>query len=1159
MYILYKNNPIKVPTFFLDNSLSLFNRIANMLNTLPEFLYIPNKERLTNEETKETFIPLDLWSVARKNKNIMDIINMLGEQFEIETIITLWAMYHKTEFNLILMNSEFVEKYSDIIYTINNIDRAKYFENLQEKHQKFKKEQEDITTMFKNLTNTETTPVSEFDKEHITKRVAFTSSKNTLYSIFDNLRTSAKIPLITYNNYYKILKHYTPPLNWKSSDEQIICKLLIEEKTYNDIIITQGDGNTYHLELMTSIFYNIDDIITNVLDSIPNINVIDTTFTNVGGFFSYDGIIDNNIFADILLTTNYIPKFITVNDNIKHVGEFGNRHLYFKNPYSESKGIDIKAMITRKVASMNDILPVNTVYTNIKILKGLDNETIAMFRTLFGKLITLYNERYNEIKAFYSAYNIVKDSVVSKRGRKRSMKQKVGTAKKFPKDIVPEIFKAEDENYTRICQKSKQPTIIEYDEVEDEKLQVMQFPKESDSHISQPRYYICTNPDYPYPGLTKFGNALGVAPCCYKDDQRQKYIYRTYFEEIEIERRQTVSYFKKTNKIIEYGNFGYFPDRDRIINNIGLIFEKFDTPQRVILRQGVNHYPNSFLDCVLTALKHPSISDTTGQERQDLLKVQRRNLTNRVSASVAMQEMYGESLLNIEEYIQRVDEYLDPEKVIRLVERVYDCNILLFVKNDMYPTGELIVPRHISGYCRFVRDDSKPSVFIFNHLGSETDKLSYPHCELIIQTTLEMSEELKKNVHFASQMDSTWGYKDGANPIYNFCWKLYDKLATYYYKQVLVVPTPLDLVSILNIQEQYVDENGKVRLLLVSFSGYDIVLETSPLPPFDMPLMTIHKPKPTERRIIVQFMEQHRIRSPVEYVIPDLDGIAHSQYIKGWYYDLFTIKIYIESENQFFLPQGESFQMEYNNNSKISRYITNWSMYLFSKFINSENIQEIDKSVVQQFANTFFTINTGYKYDPSKVGDSFNIEDASGILEGGRIVCTSEELLKRVIYQLRILIERDRSSIANYQSRTSMDSYYISENDFTTYNNEIVIYYSQTTSPITLSKLLTTQTEYRLNTYPPNITTPYFFDIGQIVLAQNSNTVDKALSTSIVWNERGYNAHDEDIIIREDVPFYLYLQNKAGKKQVYQVGEGIVENNTSILATSDTFVSLMSL
>jgi hypothetical protein len=232
-----------------------------------------------------------------------------------------------------------------------------------------------------------------------------------------------------------------------------------------------------------------------------------------------------------------------------------------------------------------------------------------MTQELLSRVITIYRDKYESINAIYKQY--VGEELIPSDEEKREVGKKQQKIL-FHKDRIPEVFTSKgDEIYSRKCQSTKQPKIFDSeDEIKNEPNPVMLFPKPSDAHISEPKYYTCTEEPFTYIGLIPFNNELGVAPCCFKTDQSNKKIYKQYFNSDETQEPQRVrkvgAYFIRTNKVILDGNYGFFPSSDRIVNHIGTFFESINIRKQLVMRYGVAQSPHSFLQCVLTALNDPT-------------------------------------------------------------------------------------------------------------------------------------------------------------------------------------------------------------------------------------------------------------------------------------------------------------------------------------------------------------------------------------------------------------------------------------------------------------------------------------------------------------------------------------------------------------------------
>lgn len=1133
MYIVRNDTRMDIVVYFLDTAASIADRIAWALNSLPRFVHI-------EDITRENVQYVDLWDTVAKNNDLLAIVNNLETVFDRNDIIFLWAMYHRQDEQQLLM----VGADEQVRYRINSTNPGDYIRTLKAERSVFKNAQESIRTQMSFFEKKQSAHLTDLDTTTSVRNLFFNCTKTSLYSIFDNLHVSSKIPLITYNNYYKVLKNFTPPRNWNSSSDFIICKIVREKDEYDNIKISHaGGGDVFYVEFTVDAQSNPSTYFPDLFGDELNVAYIEEKTSHVGATFSTNVPIDDDIFADFILTTDKLDKFITANDNRKNAA----RSVLFTNAYVIDKSF-VEATISHNIATVNDVYPPDTQYTLVRITNASNNDIINVFRVFFGKLMTLYNDKAPGIRDFYSRY-------MPPPSPQPVLQTAVGK-KRFLKDAFPEIYKPvnkKSKKYSVMCQKQKQPVVV----TEGIRPTDMMFPKNAD--IVEPQYYRCNNPLYPFPGLIKFDNRFGVAPCCFKVDQKDKAIYVNYFNPggAQRQRKSTTSlYFKKTDKIIQLNEYGYFPDSGFIVNNIGPMFQVENIRNNVIIRMGVDNYPNSFLDCVLTALRSPVILDMTGEQRQNAVRNERASLLSRdVHPAVVMQEMYGESQTNIVNYIANVDEYLDPERVIRLVEHVYKCNILLFVKNDKYPDGHLIVPRHANGYCKHRRDDARPSIFIFNHTGTATEKSKYPHCELIIQRS---RQDMQEDSRMAQHIDYVWTYNGGLDPIYNFCWSVYDRLSTFYYKDRKVVDTPTDLITATNIRDQHIDSYGKVRLLGVVFQGTYMVIETSPIAPLNLPLMEVPIPSLIRIEVIDVFVDvEGEEKVDVHYI-----G-TYPQYKRRWHEDYFSVTLYIDSDNQFMYPRNTQFyDIEYINNSKIARYLTNWMMYMFSGFIKGKG--EVNKTLIIEFVNAYFEVDGGFKYDADRVSEMFIEEEAAGILRGGKIVCTTLDLNKRLVYQLCLMYRRYRTRITNFSDKLSMDSYYMSVNDFTRYVNEIIIYQNPN-APVNIRDVLKTHSgSHRLHYDIAPHANPYFFrnkhiHNGSVVLAQNTDDLDEAVVIGAEWADSGYNRMNEDVMIREKIPFHMYTLSSSGEVKEYQVGQGPVPSNAAVLATETRMTSLLML
>ena len=160
--------------------------------------------------------------------------------------------------------------------------------------------------------------------------------------------------------------------------------------------------------------------------------------------------------------------------------------------------------------------------------------------------------------------------------------------------------------------------------------------------------------------------------------------------------------------------------------------------------KGVHRNKNSFISVIMEALNdETAILDIEGEDaRDDALMEERISLATKTTVPLCRQELYdatideiisllkdkkeseSETELPSEQYV-----YFDPKLFIHLLEDRFECNIFLFSKQIM--EGEMVLPRHLQAY--YKHRNKKRCIYVYEHMGSESDHAKYPQCELIVK------------------------------------------------------------------------------------------------------------------------------------------------------------------------------------------------------------------------------------------------------------------------------------------------------------------------------------------------------------------------------------------------------------------------------------------
>lgn len=1147
---------ISVEKFMFDTETTVRNRIAWALDTLPEYLWM-NSSALDQKE--ERLYVVDALHVCQNDIDIVRVLTELEDKFSADQIIPLWAVYHYREYSFAIIDPNFYSKYKSIIDSIGEFQIDSVLQTIIQKNDAFRTLQQEVLKKLSFLEKIPEDPsVSEIHTDKTIFQIRFTCAYDSLEGVFDSLQTMKAIPFIFYNQYYKIHKEYIPPVNWSCIEDRIIAKYYHTESTamndadkYVDITIYKSvESNMFYIEMEKMEQYSdpVESLLRDFIQNISQLSIVDTNQSTVGGYFTTEILVDNYILADIFFTTTYVSDYITFNDNIRIVGRYGNRHIYFATSEKEA----VIASITRRLATSDDPeYLLNTPFTRIKIIRGTNNDAIYKFKHFFSKLLHIYTINETELIKTYEKYGMeVKETEDTFKTTRRKPREQLPDAQKkiaFLKDLNQTVFTSRHVNkiYSRTCQKERQPKLIPSFGVDEYKQeQVLLFPKQDDAHIAPPQYYACDSNDYPFPGLVAFENDLGVAPCCFKKDQKNARLFKDYYFGDQGKKKET-AYLKQSDKIAKKGEYAYFPTSTKIINHIGSFFQKLNIS---VIRRGVEYSPNSFLTCILEALNHSEFLSLPDHLKPQFLFEQRKQLYEFLA--LGRQEMYGESVNDIQNFLNG-GQFLDPERVIRLVEAKYKCNILLFSKSEKYPMGELIVPRHLNGYYKYQQDHTLPSIFIYVHMGAERDVLQYPHCELICP----LSENTK--IQKTSQLDAIWSPNQKG---YDLCWKIYDTLSTYYHQSRKIPEFPKQIAQRYQITRQWVDEFGKVRRIEINSK----IIETSPLPPMNIPFLPDSSVSLLTINEIETFIQQYALQKITEYKIQ-----GHVQYKEGWVDSYFSMRFYVQSPDQALvsLSTSPSIYRDFIGKHKLARCLTNWCIYLYSEFVASDS----QNKTIQEFMRRFLIVRPNHQYKVDQLKSIFDKRISPTLFEGRQLICTSETLRNQLIYQLRLLLTRDKQKVIQFKNKKSLESYYLSEHDFTKYPHESIVYFDES-SPVRLVKMLDNAHPIHkiYSTIPSGITEPFFFKNphitqNRIALGQITSTLESAVNCGLYWKDYHRNTCPVSYPISSNEPFYLYTLSSDREVKKYQVNTSSNKiPDTSVIASISStsqpvFTSLMFL
>lgn len=763
------------------------------------------------------------------------------------------------------------------------------------------------------------------------------------------------------------------------------------------------------------------------------------------------------------------------------------------------------------------------------------------------------------------------------------------------KDIAPEIFTS---SYSRGCGVKRNPQILNDDE--DAENDVMIFPKTKEEGFQ--RKYYCPDEKFKYPGLIENNlsnnkDKFPYVPCCFSKNQNIEGTgtkRRYYYDGEELKQSEKLQQdIWKTNKFLPNDVTGILP------LDIEKIFEiaNINNPEYKFYRKGMFRNKNSFLNCVLesiyvenvkenmirgtknfligdeiearfcgsylwlkaTIISNKKIDGTydieyedgiryiqNEEEREEFLNDIRQSLSNEILAPCCRQEMYDSNVDEITESINDINTYFDPKLFLHLLEVKYNVNIFLFNRDNI--KGNFITPRHIQSY--YKKKNNSNCVFVFEHIGSESDNAKYPQCELIFQWDKNNQES---EYSFSSESSISKNIK-----------YIFKKLNSVYNLNTKIVNIDYDFdLKDIEVKSQIIDFYGKTRMININYKTNIISIFTTPIQPLKTIEVNSEKINKVDVEIALEMIEYLNIS-----IINQITDENNFKIIKELYCKLGDIFINInlndsdiiegipiinkKIDNKLIITENKSYLVEYNDYKKLARYITEYFFWLYSKYLNEKKFNPGQKfeNNIEKFVKLNIVVKSDFEY--SYVPKFFSFD--SGVMYKNKLVLKSEETLKRLLYVLKLMIMRDEKKIVDYHTKLTIQDFYVDITDFDYYSNQIILQGSDSILKwnkdndkdkyfyIFNSIFLDTEVVYKnveknedeeeIKIAEKIITQkyPYFFKNklinDKIYLAQNTDSIIKAVKIALTWNNEKYNP-GYDIKVESDfdissINFILY-------------------------------------
>ena len=659
------------------------------------------------------------------------------------------------------------------------------------------------------------------------------------------------------------------------------------------------------------------------------------------------------------------------------------------------------------------------------------------------------------------------------------------------KEQAPEVFVS---GYPTKC--GNQPRIISTEEARNEENVVMRYPKTTTEGFTQ-RWYVCDQDiSHPYPGLRindlSNNNIVPYLPCCFKTKQdlgpkgevgKQTKPYSHYFYDIPVVDGINTS---QQNLLMR----DLFTDPPKVAalpkeleEMLNLITYKQGWR---FVRSGVFDSKTSFLECVLEALQTYSgrstrtkkISEEIGdrliyksdkvraadaafnkakknkvkrdvlvkaeailwnakkEERIQFLNDLRIKLSTQDSATCCRQEMYDYTQNEILQTISDPDIYFDPRFLTNLIEKHFHCKIVLFSRvNPILQENKyqgsintvLTLPRHTQAY--YKTQENVPTILIYERLGRGSEQKEYPRCELI--SYWDGARELT-TLHDADTKVSSEMHI------------LYERVRESYNLNCIVPQTILPFSELTKIgfkfTHQEIDSYGKCRALIFDYNDQKGSLLVTPMQPFLLPRFQGTVTQRLSLDLAQELLRKLKIDADRVSIAGD-HVIAYSGIIGNTRFSLPFVPrkhnppVGLSTEEDLISrDQTGSKLRSYIADKRISRYMVEYSRWLYSKFLSEKNIQDSVKSL-RAFITTQIKVDKKYKYN--HVAKIFSM--TSGVSKNGVLYVRSDETRKRLIYTLQLYALHHPWELKQYKSRTSISNYYLNVGDFTRYRSQVIL------------------------------------------------------------------------------------------------------------------------
>lgn len=305
------------------------------------------------------------------------------------------------------------------------------------------------------------------------------------------------------------------------------------------------------------------------------------------------------------------------------------------------------------------------------------------------------------------------------------------------------------------------------------------------------------------------------------------------------------------------------------------------------------------------------------------------------------------------------------------------------------------------------------------------------------------------------------------------------------------------------VTDQYIDSNGKTRVLIYKFRKEQICVFISPIAPLDLPYSS-KIPQPIKYETVSSFIKQFKFKIRAQTISPTSEKsvgvwLDSSDFPLGIYMAYVPFietnpieNIEVSEESSLMAEEGESELNEYRNNKKIAEYLKKYVLFTYARDPES-------------FDEESFVVIPKHKYDITKINKKVYFENNKVMYQNGKMIVTSEEMKKRLMSYLKVELQNNKPDVLSMSDPFPMTSHYQSISDFRS-NDSQLIFMSKNGLMKWIGEGKKSRDDIVYSNILPDLKDPYFYrnpkiKNGQLCLIQNvkDDSLDYCLFVAYKW------------------------------------------------------------